>query len=61
METNPEPRGTPTPNQPGSVIRTFLIADIRGYSRYSEARGDEAAARLAERFVSIAKERPPTR
>jgi class 3 adenylate cyclase len=34
-----------------------LIADIRGYTRFSDARGDEAAARLADRFISIARER----
>ncbi len=43
--------------QPSSVIRTFLIADIRGYRRFSDAQGDEAAAQLAERFVSVARER----
>ena len=30
-----------------SALRTFLIADIRGYSRYTEEYGDEAAAKLA--------------
>jgi class 3 adenylate cyclase len=33
--------------------QTFLIADIRGYSRYTEEYGDEAAARLAARFTEI--------
>jgi class 3 adenylate cyclase len=32
---------------------TFLIADIRGYSRYTEQYGDEAAARLAARFTEL--------
>jgi class 3 adenylate cyclase len=32
---------------------TFLIADIRGYSRYTEQYGDEAAARLAARFAEL--------
>ena len=49
--------GPTTLSQPVSVIRAFLIADIRGYTRYSDTRGDEAAARLAQRFVSIVRER----
>jgi class 3 adenylate cyclase len=36
-----------------SGVRTFLIADIRGYSRYTEECGDEAAARLAKKFEAI--------
>ena len=32
-------------------IRTFLIADVRGYTRYTQERGDEAAARLASAFA----------
>jgi DNA-binding SARP family transcriptional activator/class 3 adenylate cyclase/ABC-type glycerol-3-phosphate transport system substrate-binding protein len=38
------------------VIRTFLIADLRGYTSFSDSRGDEAAAALAERFVAVATE-----
>jgi class 3 adenylate cyclase len=34
-------------------IRTFLIADVRGYTRYTQERGDEAAARLAARFAEV--------
>jgi class 3 adenylate cyclase len=34
-------------------VRTFLIADIRGYSRYTEECGDEAAAALSKRFSEI--------
>jgi class 3 adenylate cyclase len=41
-------------DQPGA--RTFLIADLRGYSRYTEQHGDEAAARLAARFTEIVNE-----
>lgn len=37
-------------------IQTFLIADIRGYTRYTSERGDEAAARLAARFADLAGE-----
>lgn len=35
---------------------TFLIADVRGYSRYTEEYGDEAAARLAAKFVQLVGE-----
>ena len=35
---------------------TFLIADVRGYSRFTEEYGDEAAARLAAKFVDLVQE-----
>ena len=41
----------------GAEIRTFLIADVRGYTRFTQTHGDEAAARLAARFAAIARER----
>ena len=34
-------------------VRTFVIADVRGYSRFTEEHGDEAAAGLAAKFVDI--------
>jgi peptide/nickel transport system substrate-binding protein len=34
-------------------FRAFLLSDIRGYSSFSEARGDEAAAALTERFIAV--------
>jgi class 3 adenylate cyclase len=34
-------------------VRTFLIADVRGYSRFTEEYGDEAAARLAAKFADL--------
>jgi len=42
--------------QAASSVRTFLIADIRGYSRYTEEYGDEAAAALAAKFEEIVNE-----
>jgi DNA-binding SARP family transcriptional activator/class 3 adenylate cyclase/ABC-type glycerol-3-phosphate transport system substrate-binding protein len=57
MDEDTRPRDPSRSTQPASVIRTFLIADLRGYTRFSDARGDEAAAALAERFVSVASER----
>ena len=40
----------------GSEIRIFLIADIRGYTKFTNERGDEAGARLASRFAELATE-----
>jgi class 3 adenylate cyclase len=37
-------------------VRTFLIADVRGYSRFTEQYGDEAAARLAAKFADLVGE-----
>jgi peptide/nickel transport system substrate-binding protein len=42
---------------PAQTIRTFLIADIRGYTRFTQAHGDEAAAVLAARFADVVRER----
>jgi WD40 repeat protein/class 3 adenylate cyclase len=37
-------------------IRTFLIADVRGYTLFTQERGDEAAAKLAAKFADLARE-----
>ena len=37
-------------------IRTFLIADVRGYTLFTQERGDEAAAKLAAKFADTARE-----
>jgi WD40 repeat protein/class 3 adenylate cyclase len=37
-------------------IRTFLIADVRGYTVFTQERGDEAAAALAGKFAAVARE-----
>jgi hypothetical protein len=34
-------------------LRTFMIADVRGYTRYTQQHGDEAAAGLAARFADL--------
>ena len=34
-----------------ALLRTFLFADIRGYTKYTQQRGDEAGAELARRFA----------
>jgi peptide/nickel transport system substrate-binding protein len=36
-------------------LRTFLIADVRGYTRYTQQHGDEAAARLAATFAELVR------
>jgi ABC-type transport system substrate-binding protein/class 3 adenylate cyclase/streptogramin lyase len=36
-------------------VRTFLIADVRGYTRYTAEHGDEAAAELASAFADIVR------
>jgi WD40 repeat protein/class 3 adenylate cyclase len=51
MEAKPGSDATPE-----ASIRTFLIADVRGYTLFTAERGDEAAARLATRFASVARE-----
>ena len=40
----------------GADIKIFLFADIRGYTRFTQERGDEAAARLAGKFSVVARE-----
>lgn len=55
------PRWMPAPREPsriglgadGPVVRAFLIADIRGYTRFTAEQGDEAAAMLAARFAEV--------
>jgi branched-chain amino acid transport system substrate-binding protein len=44
-----------TPGPPADV-RTFLIADVRGYTRFTQEHGDEAAGELAARFADLAGE-----
>jgi WD40 repeat protein/class 3 adenylate cyclase len=44
-----------------TAIRTFLIADVRGYTLFTAERGDEAAAKLAARFAAVAREGVETR
>ena len=41
---------------PTAGILTFLIADVRGYTRFTQEHGDEAAARLAATFAEIVRE-----
>ncbi len=47
--------GTPLRPAEEAEIRTFLIADVRGYTRYTQQQGDEAAARLAAAFAELVR------
>jgi WD40 repeat protein/class 3 adenylate cyclase len=49
-------RSETTRAERSAAIRTFLIADVRGYTRFTQERGDEAAARLARKFAEVASE-----
>ena len=44
----------PVPISP-TELRTFLIADVRGYTRYTKEQGDEAASDLAASFAEIVR------
>jgi class 3 adenylate cyclase len=37
-------------------IRTFLIADVRGYTYFTQEHGDESAAKLAGKFAAVTRE-----
>ena len=39
-----------------TTIQFFLIADVRGYTDFTQRHGDEAAARLAGRFAEVTRE-----
>jgi class 3 adenylate cyclase len=47
--------GEPAPLVSGADIRTFLFADMRGYTRYTQEHGDDASSseRLARSRTSI--------
>src|SRR4051794_931437 len=37
-------------------LRTFLIADVRGYTAFTQLHGDERAAKLAAKFAQVSRE-----
>ncbi len=43
-------------SESGARVRAFLIADIRGFTRFTNDVGDEGASRLAIRFASRTRE-----
>ncbi len=40
----------------GVLLRTFMIADVRGYTTFTQEQGDERAAELASRFAEIVRQ-----
>src|SRR3954468_8653902 len=50
----------PIPTESGvagdAELRTFLIADVRGYTSFTQLHGDEKAAKLAAKFAQVARE-----
>lgn len=54
MLTPPVPK--PPAPEPLPAILVFLIADVRGYTRFTLEQGDEAAARLARRFAELVQQ-----
>lgn len=46
----------PIASHHASELLTFLFADVRGYTRFTQERGDEAAARLVTRFSGLLRE-----
>ena len=44
------------PSGVGSELRTFVFADIRGYTAFTQHRGDEAAEILTATFASTTRD-----
>ena len=51
--TELERQSAPARSDTSGRILSFLIADLRGYTRYSQEHGDEAAAVLASQFARL--------
>ena len=53
-----EPREAPQPQTDlveDADVHAFLIADVRGYTAFTQERGDEEGAHLAARFASVVR------
>ena len=53
-----EPRDAPQPQADAGEdadVHAFLIADVRGYTAFTQEHGDEGAGRLAGRFAEVAR------
>ena len=55
-QTEAPPGAGSLPQTRETELRTFMIADIRGYTTYTSERGDEAGAALASRFAELVDE-----
>jgi class 3 adenylate cyclase len=47
---------TSAPKRAAEEIRTFLVADVRGYTAFTQEHGDEAAAGLVAKFAAVVRE-----
>ena len=56
VSTGIDATGPAAPAGSGADVRTFLIVDVRGYTRFTQARGDEEAGRLAASFAALVRE-----
>src|SRR4051812_48474315 len=45
----------PAEQEPAAHLLTVLFADIRGYTRFTQQNGDEAGARLTQKFARIGR------
>jgi WD40 repeat protein/class 3 adenylate cyclase len=52
----PEERGRALANTGPTTTLAFVIADVRGYTRFTRERGDAAAALLAKKFADLARD-----
>jgi class 3 adenylate cyclase len=50
------PPAEPVVSSSTAELRTFLFADIRGYTRFTHERGDEAAAQLVAKFAGLMRQ-----
>jgi len=57
-DTDPSSDATVEPSglQVAAEILTFLIADVRGYTRFTYEHGDAAAGQLTTQFAAIVRE-----
>jgi class 3 adenylate cyclase len=55
MQPTPDAAAKAEPPVLPAAILVFLIADVRGYTFFTQSQGDEAAARLATKFAEIAR------
>ncbi len=51
------PHNLPAQPTPLPTVQTFLFADVRDWTRFTQEHGDEAAARLAAKFAALVRER----
>src|ERR1044072_1016484 len=47
---------SPDEDEADALVRSFLIADVRGYTSFTQAHGDDPAARLACSFAEMARQ-----